>query len=71
MDYPKNMIDHLNAHQGYPATRAELVAECDNLSDFSQKDKEWFMNSLPEGTYNIGEEVMQGLGLHEFPQAAM
>jgi len=56
-------IDHLKTHQKYPATKADLVTECDNLSDFSEEDKEEFTQKLPEGTYNSVEEVTKALGL--------
>ena len=54
---------HLREHQEYPATKAELVAACSNLSDFSEKDKEWFGENLPEGTYHSADEVIKALGL--------
>lgn len=56
-------IDHLKTHQKYPATKAELVAECDGLSDFSDEDKKEFAAKLPDRTYNSAEEVMKVLGL--------
>ncbi|OGG16079.1 hypothetical protein A3D77_02080 [Candidatus Gottesmanbacteria bacterium RIFCSPHIGHO2_02_FULL_39_11] len=59
----KNAIKHLSSHQKYPATKAELVAECDNLSDFSQEDKNWFKNHLAEGVYSSSDEVITALGL--------
>jgi len=55
--------DHLKNHQKYPATKAELVAECDGLSDFSDEDKKEFAAKLPDRTYNSAEEVMKVLGL--------
>ena len=58
-----NVTDHLRSHQKYPATKAELVAECDNLSDFSEEDKSEFRSKLPEGTYNSADDVVQALGL--------
>lgn len=61
----QNVIQHLREHQQYPATRDELVAECDELSDFSMEDKEWFKKNLPEGTYKSAEEVMKALNLSE------
>jgi len=67
----KGSVDHLKTHQKYPATKAELVAECDNLSDFSEEDKKWFMENLPaepEGGYKSAEDVMKALGLEE-PEA--
>lgn len=55
-------IDHLKNHQTYPATRDELMEECNKLSDFSQDDKKYFMDNLPEGTYDSAEEVIRALG---------
>ena len=55
--------DHLTSHQKYPATKAELVAECGNLSDFSEEDKKEFSSKLPGGTYNSADDVMKALGL--------
>ena len=55
--------DHLKNHQKYPATKAELVAECDSLSDFSEEDKKEFASKLPGGTYNSADEVIQALGM--------
>lgn len=62
----KNMqgaVDHFKTHQKYPATKAQLVAECNNLSDFDADDKKWFMDTLPEGNYNSAEEVMKAVGM--------
>jgi len=67
----KNMMDHLKTHQSYPATRDELVAECDHLSDFSKSDKQWFRDNLPKGTYNSAEDVIQALGLEDKRMGAM
>ena len=55
--------DHLKNHQKFPATKAELVAECDGLSDFSEEDKKEFTSKLPAGTYNSADEVIQALSL--------
>ena len=62
MNDVKNGIMHLKEHQTYPATKAELIASCNNLSDFSEKDKQWFASHLPNKTYNSAEEVVQALG---------
>ncbi|MBI2032970.1 MAG: hypothetical protein HYT10_00680 [Candidatus Levybacteria bacterium] len=58
----KMAMEHLQNHQSYPATKAELVAECNNLSDFSAEDKKWFEENLTERTYNSSEDVMNALG---------
>lgn len=56
-------IDHIKTHQNYPATKAQLVAECTNLSDFSDEDKKEFAEKLPDQTYNNADEVIGALGL--------
>lgn len=63
MEKTQETIDHLKSHQTYPATKADLVASCDNLSDFSEADKTEFANKLEDKTYNSAEEVIQALGL--------
>lgn len=65
----KNIKGHLSDHQKYPATKAELVAECDGLSDFSDEDKTWFKETLPEGNYNNADEVAAALGMKDEEQA--
>ncbi|MBI2040281.1 DUF2795 domain-containing protein [Candidatus Microgenomates bacterium] len=65
-------IDHLKTHQTYPATKAQLVAECNNLSDFSEEDKTEFAQNLPEGSYNSADDVVKALGWQtQQPQQAM
>ena len=63
MQNKKNTIDHLNNHQKYPATKAELIKECDNLSDFSNEDKEWFKSHLEDKTYRSSGDVIETLFL--------
>lgn len=58
-------MDHLKNHQKYPANKTQLVAECNNLSDFTPEDKKWFADHLPERTYNSAEEVMKVLGMSQ------
>jgi len=63
MQDQKNAMAHLREHQTYPATKAELVAACSDLSDFSDADKKEFADALPaDGTYNSAEEVAKALG---------
>jgi hypothetical protein len=57
----KRVEQHLREHQQYPATKAELVASCNNLMDFEDAEKKWFASSLPEGTYKSADEVMKVL----------
>jgi hypothetical protein len=53
--------EHLNKHQTYPATRAELLASCKNLMEFSDAEKKWFATHLPEGTYGSADEVLKAV----------
>jgi len=53
----KGAISHLKDHQMYPATRDDLIAECNGLSDFSKEDKMWF------GNYASANQVISALGL--------
>lgn len=55
-------MDHLKKHQSYPASKADLVKECNHLSEFSKEDKEWFEEHLEDKMYNSAEDVMKQLG---------
>ncbi|MBI2010184.1 MAG: DUF2795 domain-containing protein [Candidatus Chisholmbacteria bacterium] len=61
MQNVKGAMAHLNTHQKFPASKADLVAECDGLSDFSEADKKEFMEKLPEGTYDSPADVAKAL----------
>ena len=63
MNDTKGVIHHIKDHQDYPATKEEMIAECDNLADFSDEDKKWFSKNLPDKTYNSAEEVLKALNL--------
>ena len=57
----KKVAEHLTKHQTYPATRAELLASCKNLMEFSDAEKKWFASHLPEGTYGSADEVLKAV----------
>ena len=62
-------VDHLKDHHTkWPASYEELVAECNNLSDFSADDKKEFMQKLPRKTYNSADEVLTALGMTDTSQ---
>jgi len=63
MQNVQGAIDHLKTHQTYPAAKADLVAACNELSDFSEEDKKEFVEKLPEGNYNSADDVIKALGL--------
>jgi hypothetical protein len=52
---------HLREHQKYPATRAELLASCKGLVDFSPAEKRWFAEHLHAGTYGSADEVLKAI----------
>jgi hypothetical protein len=57
----KKVLGHLKDHQKFPATRAELLAACKDLMDFTDGEKRWVADHLPEGTYQSADEVMKAL----------
>lgn len=63
MQNVQGTIDHLKNHQEYPASKADLVASCNQLADFSEEDKLEFTKRLPEQNYKSAEEVIKVLGL--------
>jgi hypothetical protein len=58
----KKLTQHLKEHQAYPATRAQLLAACNDLVDFSAGEKRWYADHLPEGTYKSAAEVLKAIG---------
>jgi len=62
MQNKDSAMEHLKGHVTYPAAKADLVAACNNLSDFSDADKKEFSDALPDGTYNSADEVVKALG---------
>ncbi len=59
----KNIREHLHDHQKYPATKEELLENCNNLSDLNAEDRKWFEETLPLGTYLSDEDVLLALGM--------
>jgi hypothetical protein len=57
----KRFEEHLREHQQYPATKAELIAACNNLMDFQDNEKKWFASAVPEGTYKSADDVIKAL----------
>jgi len=54
-------LGHLKSHVPYPATRAQVVAACNNNVHAEKDDAEWMARSLPEGTYGNANEVIAAL----------
>jgi hypothetical protein len=54
-------LGHLKNHVKYPASRAEVVSACNNMSDMHATNAAWFAQNLPEGNYNSPHEVLGAL----------
>lgn len=59
------VLEHLNGHVVYPATKRQLMEACANMSDVPKEDKDWFAKSLPDRTYNSAEEVKRALNVQQ------
>jgi hypothetical protein len=55
--------EHLQKHVTYPATRAQILAACANTPEFTEGEKKWLSDSLPEGTYRSADEVVKAIRL--------
>ena len=54
-------LAHLKNHVKYPASRAQVVQACNDMSDVPAPDKEWVQKNLPEGTYRNATDVVGAL----------
>lgn len=60
----KKFTEHIGGHGVmYPASCNDVVAACNNLSEFSRSEKEWFSKNLPHRTFESPTEVRKALGL--------
>lgn len=54
-------LGHLKNHVKYPASRSQVVAACNDMSDVPAADKNWVTGNLPEGNYRTPAEVVTAL----------
>jgi len=54
-------LGHLKNHVTYPASRSQVVAACNDMSDVPTEDKDWVTKNLPEGNYRTPAEVVTAL----------
>ena len=54
-------LGHLKSHVPYPASKAQVVAACNNNVHAEKDDAEWIATALPEGTYGNANEVLSAL----------
>jgi hypothetical protein len=52
---------HADAHITYPATRAQILEACAKTPEFTEGEKKWIADTLPEGTYNSADDVLKAL----------
>ena len=57
MGIPKEVVEHIRKHLEYPATKKEIEAQCANMSEMTDEDKNWVAR-LPEKKYSNADEVL-------------
>lgn len=55
--------EHLEKHQTYPATKTEILANCQKLSDLKPEDRKFVEKTLPDRTFYTAAEVERILGV--------
>lgn len=56
-------MKHFDEHISYPATKEEIVEECNKMGHLPEEDKKWIMDNLLEKTYMNADEVKEALGM--------
>ena len=54
-------LGQLKSHVPHPATKAQVVAACNNNVHAKKDDTDWMAKALPEGTYGNANEVLSAL----------
>ena len=54
-------LGHIKNHVRYPATKAQVVATCNNMSDMHMDNANWVSRNLPEGTYKGPSDILNAL----------
>jgi len=54
---------HLREHAEYPASRETIIAACVDTPEFTDGEKQWIEQNLPEGEYQTADEVIEAMGL--------
>ncbi len=58
----KELYDHLRNHMMYPATRKQILEQCDNMMMHTPEAKKQ-VEMLPEKTYRDADEVIKALAV--------
>ena len=54
-------LEHIKNHITYPASKQQVVAACNNMSDVPSGDKAWVSKILPDQTFRAPEDVVTAL----------
>jgi hypothetical protein len=62
----EEMLTHIRQHvTRWPAGKQDIAAECQGMSDITDQEKKWFLDSLPEGIYDTPEDVLKALQMKQ------
>ncbi|MBI2074817.1 MAG: hypothetical protein HYT83_03220 [Candidatus Levybacteria bacterium] len=59
----KEVKSHLENDITYPASKADIIAACDGMSDVSKNEKKWLEDNLPDKTYANAEEAKKAINM--------
>jgi hypothetical protein len=59
----EKFVKHSQEHVTYPLDRAGVLQACAATPEFTEAEKSWVADKLPEGEYSSSEEVISALGL--------
>ena len=59
----KELVNHLQNHIMYPATKQTIIESCNNMAHVPASTRIWAEQRLPEGTFKSADEVVKTLGL--------
>jgi hypothetical protein len=59
----EKLVTHTRAHLELPADRAKILEACADTPEFSEGEKQWISEHLPEGDYTTPEDVLAALGI--------
>lgn len=54
---------HIDEHLSLPSSRDEILAACADTAEFSEGEKLWVAQTLPEGQYETKQAVMAALDI--------
>ena len=62
----EEMMTHLRDHVAkWPASKQDIIATCQNMSDITSGEQKWFMETLPDKVYDTPEDVVKALEMKQ------